>query len=406
MLPTIAPRARSRQHPTRQQQLEAQAATQVALRGLDRARAILPPDAPLVRQAVRTPGGHRLLPRWHQDDRGWSNRNRGHHDPADAGAYSRIPVWHGRSHWLGTVVPIALADDAPRRRSHHQVPRVDPGTFRLWAEIESGYVQQQRTGRRLVVRPSTVAQVMGVSERTVQRCRAYARRLGLLVDVKPGRMLTLEESYACRRRGSRQRGLSTESALTIPRRLRLPVGCVTPTSGGSRRPRNLTFTSLTDSAAGGAAAKGAATRPPPPRRRRPAAVVQLARSTQTRIPWLRHEAIASLVPCLHKFATGDRPWTAEDLVDGIDMISMRRGYTAVRTERIRTRPAAVLAWFLRELDPINDHPRAGFTNTVTNGVNTWPTWCGHCDEHTRHRWEPRDSLTYRCHSCHPLRPTG
>ncbi|MFK5691364.1 hypothetical protein ACI3EY_17025 [Ornithinimicrobium sp. LYQ92] len=109
------------------------------------------------------------------------------------------------------------------------------------------------------------------------------------------------------------------------------------------------------------------------------------------------------MPSLHRFATGERPWTAQDLIDGIDTITVRCGYTAVRTERIRTRPAAVLAWFLRQLDPINDHPRAGFNDTAAGGRATWPTWCGHCDEHTRQRWEPADALAYRCAVCHPLK---
>src|SRR5699024_2506099 len=50
----------------------------------------------------------------------------------------------------------------------------------------------------------------------VQRCNAAARELGLEVCVVKGRMLTYDESTACRQRGSTQRGLSSEVALTIP----------------------------------------------------------------------------------------------------------------------------------------------------------------------------------------------
>lgn len=394
MLPTLAHPARARQNPTRDELVAARAAVQVRLRGLDLQRAVLPEDAPLMRLAAHADPS--LLPRWHQDDRGARQQTRGHHVDAPPGAYAGIRAWNGRDHWLAYVVPTALAVRADLVRAH----RVAPDTFALWARTESAYVGRPRSGRRLVVRPSTVAQVMDVAERTVQRCRALARALGLLVDVLPGRMLTLQESIACRRRGSRQRGLSTEAALTIPSTLRRLVDRVTPTRGGARRGKKLTLDNPTDSAAGGAAGKEAASRPPKPgRRRRPVPVIQLARAVQDAIPWLRHETIASLIPSLHRFAMAERPWSAADVRDGIDMVIIRRGWSAVRGERIRTRPAALLAWHLRQLDPDADHPGPTFGPTSRA---QWPTWCGHCDQQTRQRWVPEDALAYRCHVCHPL----
>lgn len=394
MLPTLAHPFPHRQDPTRAERVAARAAIEVRLRGLDLHRLVLPEDAPLMRLAAEADPS--VLPRWHQDDRGFAQRSRGHHEQAPAGAYAGIRAWNGRAHWLAFVVPAALATHEHLVRAFH----VAPDTFKLWAKIESHYVGHARSGRRLVVRPSTVAQVMGTAERTVQRCRALARALGLLIDVLPGRMLTLEESVACRRRGSRQRGLSTESALTIPSVIRHLVDRVTPTRGRARRPENLTSTCPTDSAASGAAGKEAAPRPPQRKKRpRPAPVVQLARSVQDLIPWLRHETIASLVPSLHRFATAPRPWSAADVRDGIDTVIIRRGWSAVRAEQIRTRPAAVLAWHLRQLDPDTDHPGPAFGPTSRD---QWPTWCGHCDQQTRQRWVPADALAYRCHVCHPL----
>lgn len=394
MLPTLAHPHQRRQNPTREELAAARAAVEVRLRGLDLQRAVLPDDAPLLRLAAHSDPS--LLPRWHQDDRGPRQRTRGHHEDAPPGAYTGLRAWNGREHWLAYVVPTALAVGAELARSF----RVAPDTFTLWARTESSYVGRPRSGRRLVVRPSTVAQVMGVTKRTVQRCRALARALGLMVDVLPGRMLTLEESTACRKRGSRQRGLSTESALTIPSVISRIVDRVTPTRGRDRRGKNVTLEGLTDSAASGAAGKEAATRPPkPPRRRRPAPVVQLARAVQDAIPWLRHEAVAALIPSLHRFAMAERSWSAADVRDGIDTVIIRRGWTAVRAERIRTRPAAVLAWHLRQLDPDTDHPGPAFGPTSRS---QWPTWCGHCDQHTRQRWVPEDALAYRCHVCHPL----
>lgn len=197
-----------------------------------------------------------VLPRWHQEDRGWRDRHRGHHEHAPAGAYAGIRPWNGRDHWLTVVVPAAFdlahaLHRSPTTASRPAaLPQVARDTFMQWARIESLYAQDQRTGRRLIVRPSTVASVLGISERHVQRCRELAKKLGVYVEVVQGRMLNLRECLAARLRGSRQRGLSSESALTIPtpidQGLRAagrgfpcgpttgrPVGSVTPTSGSS-----------------------------------------------------------------------------------------------------------------------------------------------------------------------------
>ncbi len=167
-----------------------------------------------------------VLPRWHQDDRGPRNAHRGVHVIAPEGSYAQIPVWSGRGHWLSFAVPVAISThrDLLRRAG------ISPDTFRMWAAVKSGYAQA-RTGRRCITRPDTVASVMGVTSRHVERCNAVARAIGLEVVVLAGRMLTLEESTGARRRGSRQRGLSTEVALTVPTALRSAVDVVTPTSG-------------------------------------------------------------------------------------------------------------------------------------------------------------------------------
>ena len=195
------------------------------LRELRLARRCEPAHAPLVARLCLK--DRSLLPRWHQDDRGIRNVHRGFHEASEPGSYRGIPVWHGREHWLNAVLPAALdRNDAARKR--HGVNRA---TMLHWARIETGYVQDQRTGRRCIVRPDTVASVMGVTTRTVQRCRGLARELGVYVDVAVGRMLTLEECHAARRAGSRQRGLSNESAFTIPPGQFVSVDTVTPTRG-------------------------------------------------------------------------------------------------------------------------------------------------------------------------------
>src|SRR5699024_11095898 len=152
-----------------------------------------------------------LLPRYHQDDRGWQNRTRGHHELAAPGAYTSILVWHGRTDWLELVVEVVIAACPEVLKKHS----VGADMFRRWAALKSVYAHR-RTGRRCIVRPKVLASTLLCKERQVKRCNAAARELGLEVRVSKGRMLTFEESTACRQRGSKQRGLASEVALTTP----------------------------------------------------------------------------------------------------------------------------------------------------------------------------------------------
>ncbi len=359
-------------------------------------RACAPEHAQFVRVACLYDRG--VLPRWHQDDRGDRNAHRGVHCRAPDGAYAGIRVWSGRQHWLSFVVPTAIA-------CHRQLltrEQLSPVTFHLWARVESGYAQDQRTGRRCIVRPATVATVMGCTPNTVRKCRRVARRIGLQVVVLLGRMLTAQECYAARRRGSRQRGLSTECALTIPTTFSSTssvVVSVSPTRGrAATRSAHLDITPL-----GALAGEPTGAAPPPPRPRRLARppsgapptspqacptpelpllapkspprrsaraprhrggsgpARQVAHQLVGLLPWLRTERPGRLTPALTRFvdpAHTTPVWTAQDLTDAITDLRTRRGLTTTLTAtHIRTRPAVVLAGFLRQLDPVADHPR-------------------------------------------------
>lgn len=393
-----------------------------------------------------------VLPRWHQDDRGDRNAHRGVHHRAQEGAYRGVRVWNGRQHWLAFVVPAAIAlakleqppaastgSPEPARSTRpgadtgasgtastrdaaatsgttksgglFAIEELSPATFALWARVESGYVQDQRTGRRCIVRPATVASVMGCTPNTVRKCRRLARRIGLQVVISMGRMLTATECWAARRRGSSQRGLSTETALTIPSpvhdRLRQleqqrdshgPYGAgsvenparsrdshpratrcvpsavdsVTPTSGRAPDPETHRYSSPLD---GARAEKREAAPPPlrpkgghqPPRTAAPAtsarqnhrAAYNLAWQLTKKIPWLRAEQPGRLTPSLTRFATARPGWTAQDVIDALHTLRTRRGLPVgpLTADKIHTRPAVVLAAFLRELDHHDDHPR-------------------------------------------------
>lgn len=289
------------------------------------------------------------LPRWHQADRGRESRHRGHHHVADEGAYSRIPAWNGRQHFLA-IGRLVVLDNLDALKA----AQVSLDTFLAYLRVRTGYVQHQRTGRRCIVRPDTLASVLDVSENTVHRCQRVARSLGLEVVVVRGRMLTVDECMAARRRGSAQRGLSTEVAFTIPRSRGAHVYFVTPTRGRASSPRNRT---LNSSPTDGASADKTDATPSRPRRR--GAARDLARQVHDRLPWLTTESPNRCVPALTRFALASTPWTAEHIIHALADDALRRGIThQLRAEKIATRPAVVLAGLLRHLDEIADHPDA------------------------------------------------
>jgi hypothetical protein len=310
-------------------------------------RKCAPEHAGLVRQLCRSDA--QVLPRWHQDDRGPRDAHRGIHVLAAPGRYSRIVVWGSRERWLDFVVPIAVALHRDVLTEHG----VTADTFRDWALVKSGYAKY-RTGRQCIVRPDTVASVMGVAERTVQRCNAAAREMGLEIVVMVGRMLNRPESFAARAMGSRQRGLSTEVALTIPQAIGRIVDSVTPTSGRTLKPKRHLASGFPHGAS--ADSEGAASPPHLRKRRRRPAGWRLAQELASSVPWLIGEGPTRLAPCLSRFAAANRPWAAGDLVAVIREYSLRSGWGPVDPERIRTRPAAVLAAILRAIDPDLDHP--------------------------------------------------
>jgi hypothetical protein len=297
-----------------------------------------------------------VLPRWHQDDRGPRDAHRGVRVAAPDGAYSRIPVWRGREHWLTWVVPTAIAVHRDILRKHG----VSPDTFRMWALVKSGYADG-RTGRRCVVRPDTLASVMDVCERTVQRCTAAAREVGLEAVVLTGRMLTWPERTRARQTGSRQRGLSTEVALTFSQVITRIVDSVTPHRGRRLPHKNSPLTGVPHGLAAeqkGAAAPRSDARGRRRGRSRPPGW-SLAADLARAVPWLAGEGPARLAPALHRFATCARPWQASDVAAAIDGHTARVGAGPIRPETIRSRPAALLAAILRQLNPETDHPGLG-----------------------------------------------
>jgi hypothetical protein len=349
-------------------------------------------DQPFVSSACLYDRG--VLPRRHQADRGTRNASRGIHRQAPAGAYCGIRPWDGRQHWLAFIVPIAISMNTQILKQEE----LSAETLLIWARVESGYAQDQRTGRRCIVRPDTVASVMGVHKKTVSRCRRVARKLGIQVVIELGRMLTLDESTRARRAGSCQRGLSTETALTVPSPVAFVLLSATPTRGKATTSKG----HLESSPLKNATTKRTETAPPPrqPKRSpRTCPARTLAGELVKKVPWLRSERPGRLAPALNRFATSRPTWTAQDVIDAIQAIRDRRGLvTALTEDQIRTRPAVVLAAFLRELDPHDDHPRLALVDPAELRCDR-----PECD----HGWITIDEalaghpLVHRCDQCRP-----
>jgi hypothetical protein len=274
---------------------------------------------------------------------------------APEGAYARIVCWNSREHWLTWVVPAAV-------RVHRAVLRryeISADTFKTWALVKSGYATAS-TGRKCIVRPETVASVMGVTPRHVERCNAAAREMGLEVVVLEGRMLTLAERMPLVGRTC-QRGLATEVALTYPQAIRRFVDSVTP-HGGSQvcSPSGIPAGLPRATAAASGQEPEAASRPPHRReRRRPRfdpRAVHLAAELASSVAWLAGERPGRLAPALTRFARCEPAWTAPDLAAAIGAQLRRAGRTWIDPEQITTRPAAVLAGILRQLDEHADNP--------------------------------------------------
>lgn len=334
--------------------------------------------------------GRGRLPRWHKRDEqceGWRNPETGRYEPCPlhsitSGEYAEVGksyvgrydaktkrrelvregttsrvTWLNRTQYLNHFLPALLALAASRDvlRAH----KVDPGTFRRWVRTESlpGYCEQ-RTGRRIIVRPQTVADLMEVSVSTVHRCRSAARSLGIYATVYPGSMLgEAEQRHARRAHGSPQRGMAAESAFVVPRR-HAGLGSMTCLHRGASCSHISDFpgAGLTVRTEGEKGRTPSALTNKKRRRRSPA--WNLAKALTKRLSWARGADPRDLLRPLSRFATGDLRWTADDVVRHIDAVNRQKGWNAIHSPaELKAPPGALLAKYLRDYDRDADHPR-------------------------------------------------
>jgi hypothetical protein len=341
-------------------------------------------------------------------------------------------AWPSRAIFLKGLRLGLKAHPEWRRTSSKDVIALD--TFMRIVE-ELALRAEPRTGRDVRALKKAIATLVGCSEATVQRAgRIGSRVVRCLRLIVRGRQLTQDERIGpdgvWRRipiRGKRlkQHGVPPVRAFHVPAKLRpfmamaaintLPVDNHTPAdlrvhdpAHQSPRGRVDEKTHLADHSPSQATNRKAGSLRSPngpdsvrtarTRKERPPGARELAADLVKELPWLRSEAVRRIEGALKRFAESRPVWTAEDLHNAIQTIRERRGLsTALTDDQIRTRPAVVLAAFLRELDPYQDHPRLAV-------VEPAELRCGRteCD----HGWITLDDhagrpLVRKCGQCRP-----
>ena len=296
------------------------------------------------RVLTTAPTNRCVLPRW-----GINSPIRDH--GAEPGQYTGTVGWTSREHYLAVTVPIAIGLRRDILQRHH----VDPATFLRWISAKSLYSQERRSGRRVIVRPETLAGLLQCSVSTVHRCQRAARDLGLEIVITPGRMLSDFEAYKARRNGSPQRGLSTVSAFVVPSWMKRPVQHDTPSSGLSL---GASVTECPAFKQRSARSQGAPLRSAPHqrKRRRPRGPAwTLAQGLTQQVIFLHRCPPGRIANQLSRYTQPGIPrWTPERLTRAMDTVNSRLGYNAPTTPR--TTPWGLLAWYLRQIDPIADNP--------------------------------------------------
>lgn len=281
--------------------------------------------------------------------------------------YARLPRWYGREHFLTVALPMAVRMRPECLRDVRGGNlAVDTFLTVMRGEAEAA----NRDGTQLIVAVDDIAEQAGCSPTTVQRARAAARRLGVYRTLLWGRYCThaerLEQGGGRYLPGTWPRRLANESCFVLPRWLAValnraqrrspaqiprsvhygapPNGCHTaPENHPDRRLLLPHSRSATEAAA-----------PPSPTRLLGPAPSRLARAVVARdgpVPWLRGTSAARVTPALRAYEREE--WTPRDLARALAVVHPRRWDRSA--EQVRY-PAALLAWFLRHLDPAADRP--------------------------------------------------
>jgi hypothetical protein len=129
-------------------------------------------------------------------------------------AWAGIPCWSGRAdRWAHATVPEAYA----RRYDAEVRPAMPNNPVSLQAVVAVAKARasfaEHRTGRHCRPTNERLAQITGLSVRTVQRASTALRLLGVATEVMRGRQRTRDERFASWRVGDKGRGWASVWAL-------------------------------------------------------------------------------------------------------------------------------------------------------------------------------------------------
>lgn len=129
-------------------------------------------------------------------------------------AWSTVPCWSGRARqWAHATVPAAYR----QRYASHVRPAMphNPVSLKTLVAVADARAQfaEHRTGRNCRPTNARLAQITGLSVRTVQRASTALRLLGVATEVFRGRQRSRAERYASWRLGDRSRGWASVWAL-------------------------------------------------------------------------------------------------------------------------------------------------------------------------------------------------
>ena len=274
-----------------------------------------------------------------------------------AGAYAPIPAWTSSAAWFDAVMD---ALSTPEGEEFRRRAKVAPDTLLRVANADRAAADGS-TGRGVCTAHETVASVLGMCKKTVQRARGLLEALGLAVTVVEGRYLTRAERAAAKRtHGGRQVRAASVRALTMPKRT--PVENVHLPRRGAL---SLKSPYLEIKQTRVAARKSAASRRPPastknltqkpfssPCQPRSLAVQRFAGQLVARMRWLgdgRH--IGRVCQMLEQCQVDPARWTVSAFIEAINRGNTRAGVTIVDPAGQRD-PVAYLAWQIRRaIDP-------------------------------------------------------
>jgi hypothetical protein len=223
-------------------------------------------------------------------------------------AWAAIPCWSGRAQrWARSTVPAAYA----QRYDTHVRPAMPNNPISLKtlvavAEARASFADH-RTGRNCRPTNARLAQITGLSVRTVQRASTALRLLGVATEVLRGRQRTREERFASWRVGDKGRGWASVWALHDCR-----IQSLSPHPGGSHfTPKPSIKSVLTTPTRRQAAGRSAATRRTSPDNKALCLANKWVASEQSP-PWARRYRTGT--PWAHLFTGPARHgWTVRDL---------------------------------------------------------------------------------------------